>query len=153
MRASDPIGSVEARTVGITAPGVDGVVADKAQTYCPRLERLVPKVLKNRKCLDTYELLNMSWLTHTTMAIVIQGRVILTDTLAYSWRELMVLDGLVCPACCVRRCARYFLSGTRVNVPRPSLFRFSTVMVVALPSAPIVNVTPVKPTSFSPVVS
>jgi hypothetical protein len=22
--------------------GVDGVVADKAQTYCPRLERLVP---------------------------------------------------------------------------------------------------------------
>src|SRR5262245_20269312 len=38
--------------------GVDGVVADKAQTHCPRLERLVPKVLKNRKCLDTYELLN-----------------------------------------------------------------------------------------------
>jgi len=73
------------------------VVADKAQTHCPRLERLVPKVLKNRKCLDTYELLNMSWLTHTTMAIVIQGRVILTDTLAYSWRELIVLDGLVCP--------------------------------------------------------
>ena len=34
-----------------------GVVADKAQTQCPRLERLVPKVLKNRKCLDTYELL------------------------------------------------------------------------------------------------
>ena len=73
------------------------MVADKAQTHCPRLERLVPKVLKNRKCLDTYELLNMSWLTHTTMAIVIQGRVILTDTLAYSWRELIVLDGLVCP--------------------------------------------------------
>src|SRR5215475_2333285 len=47
-------------------PGVDGVVADKAQTHCPRLERLVPKVLKNRKCLDTYELFNMSWLTHTT---------------------------------------------------------------------------------------
>src|SRR5262245_53091557 len=41
-------------------PGVDGVVADKAQTHCPRLERLVPKVLKNRKCLDTYELLNSS---------------------------------------------------------------------------------------------
>ena len=38
----------------------------------------------------------MSWLTHTTMAIAIQGRVTLTDTLAYSWRELMVLDGLVC---------------------------------------------------------
>src|SRR5262245_38439184 len=30
-------------------PGVDGVVADKAQTHCPRLERLVPKVLKNRE--------------------------------------------------------------------------------------------------------
>ena len=58
VRASDPIGSVQARTVGITAPGVDGVVADKAQTHCPRLERLVPKVLKNRKCLDTCELLN-----------------------------------------------------------------------------------------------
>src|SRR5215813_3770956 len=42
-------------------PGVDGVVADKAQTHCPRLERLVPKVLKNRKCLDTYELLNSSF--------------------------------------------------------------------------------------------
>ncbi|HSF57628.1 MAG TPA: hypothetical protein VLD83_06125 [Candidatus Binatia bacterium] len=41
-RASDPIGSVQARTVGLTAPGVDGVVADKAQTHCPRLERLVP---------------------------------------------------------------------------------------------------------------
>ena len=41
-------------------PGVDGVVADKTQTHCPRLERLVPKVLKNRKCLDTYELLNKS---------------------------------------------------------------------------------------------
>ena len=60
VQASDPIGSVQARTVGITAPGVDGVVADKAQTHCPRLERLVPKVFKNRKCLDTYELFNTS---------------------------------------------------------------------------------------------
>ena len=41
-RASESIGSVQARTVGITAPGVDRVVADKAQTHCPRLERLVP---------------------------------------------------------------------------------------------------------------
>ena len=49
MQASDPIGGVQVRTVGITAPGVDGVVADKAQTHCPRLERLVPKVLKNRE--------------------------------------------------------------------------------------------------------
>jgi hypothetical protein len=37
---------------------VDRVVADKAQTYCPRLERLVPWVLKNRSCLDHYELLD-----------------------------------------------------------------------------------------------
>ncbi|HSE87175.1 MAG TPA: hypothetical protein VLJ79_13200 [Candidatus Binatia bacterium] len=35
-------GSVQARTVGITTPGVDRVVADKGQTHCPRLERLVP---------------------------------------------------------------------------------------------------------------
>ena len=41
-RASEPTGSVQARTVAITASGVDGVVADKARTYCPRLERLVP---------------------------------------------------------------------------------------------------------------
>jgi hypothetical protein len=27
---------------GITTPGADRVVADKAQTHCPRLERLVP---------------------------------------------------------------------------------------------------------------
>ena len=67
MRASDPTGSVQARTVGITAPGVDGVVADKAQTHCPRLERLVPKVLKNRKCLDTYELPNESRLRRNSL--------------------------------------------------------------------------------------
>jgi hypothetical protein len=36
------------------------VVADKAQTYCPRLEGLVPWFLRNRSCLDTYELLNNS---------------------------------------------------------------------------------------------
>jgi hypothetical protein len=33
------------------------VVADEAQTRCPRLERLV--VLENGLCLDTYELLNI----------------------------------------------------------------------------------------------
>src|SRR5262245_25978244 len=54
---------------------------------------------------------------------------------------------------CLRCCACHFLSGTRVNVPRPSLSRFSTVMLVALPCAPIVNVTPLKPTAFSPAVS
>jgi hypothetical protein len=37
-----PKGSVQARTAGITAPGVDWVVADKAQTHCLRLEGLVP---------------------------------------------------------------------------------------------------------------
>jgi len=39
---SQPKGSVQARTVGIIAPGVDRVVADKAQTHCPRSEGLVP---------------------------------------------------------------------------------------------------------------
>ena len=34
-------GSVQARAVGIIAPGADRVVADKAQTHCPRLEGLV----------------------------------------------------------------------------------------------------------------
>ena len=48
------------RTVGITAPGVDRVVADKAEAYCPRLEGLVPWFLRSRNCLDTYELLNKS---------------------------------------------------------------------------------------------
>jgi hypothetical protein len=56
-RASESTGSVQARAVGITALGVDRVVADKPQTYCPRLEGLVPWVLKNRSCLGTYELL------------------------------------------------------------------------------------------------
>jgi Sel1 repeat len=57
-RAAEPKGSVQARTVGITAPGVDRVVADKAQTHCPHSERLAPWFLRNRSCLDTYELLN-----------------------------------------------------------------------------------------------
>ena len=43
------------------------MVADKAQTHCPRLERLVPKVLKNRKCLDTYELPNESGLRRNSL--------------------------------------------------------------------------------------
>ena len=30
------------RTVGITARGVDRVVADKAEAHCPRLEGLAP---------------------------------------------------------------------------------------------------------------
>jgi len=53
--AREPKGSVQARAVGITAPGVDRVVADKAQTYCPRLEGLVSWFLS---WLDTYEHLN-----------------------------------------------------------------------------------------------
>ena len=39
---SHPKESVQARTVGIIASGVDRVVADKPQTYCPRSEGLVP---------------------------------------------------------------------------------------------------------------
>ena len=39
-------------------PGVDRVVADKAKTYCPRLEGLAPWFLRSQNCLDTYELLN-----------------------------------------------------------------------------------------------
>ena len=35
-------GSVQAWNVGITTRGADRVVADKAQTHCPRLEGLVP---------------------------------------------------------------------------------------------------------------
>src|SRR4029453_9279976 len=48
-RASDSIGSVQARTVGITAPRVDRGVADKAQTHCPRLEGLGPWFLRRPK--------------------------------------------------------------------------------------------------------
>jgi hypothetical protein len=38
-------------------PGADRVVGEKAQTYCLRLERLVPWFLKSGSCLHTYELL------------------------------------------------------------------------------------------------
>jgi hypothetical protein len=48
-RASQLEGSVQARAVGITAPGVDWEAADKAQTHCPRLEGLVPWVLEEPK--------------------------------------------------------------------------------------------------------
>jgi len=37
-----PQDTFQARAFGLTAPGVDGVVANKAQTYWPRLERLAP---------------------------------------------------------------------------------------------------------------
>jgi hypothetical protein len=57
-RASEAKRSVQAQTVGINAPGVDRVLADKAQTHCPRLERLAPEFLKNRSCPDTHEFLN-----------------------------------------------------------------------------------------------
>ena len=53
-------GSVQAQAIGITRPGADRVVADKTQTYCPRLERLVPWFLRNQSCLDTYEILNFA---------------------------------------------------------------------------------------------
>jgi hypothetical protein len=53
---SQPKGSVQARTVGIIAPGVDRVVADEAQT----LGRARPLVFEEWKLssLATYELLN-----------------------------------------------------------------------------------------------
>jgi hypothetical protein len=57
-RASELKGCVQAWTAEVTAPGVDRVVADKAQTYCPRSEGLGPWFLRSRNCLDTYELLN-----------------------------------------------------------------------------------------------
>jgi hypothetical protein len=42
----------------MTAHGVDRVAADKAQTYCPRLEGSPPGFLGKASCPDTYELLN-----------------------------------------------------------------------------------------------
>jgi hypothetical protein len=45
--------TVQARTVGITDLEADGVVADKAQIYWPRLERLAPWFLRNANCQDT----------------------------------------------------------------------------------------------------
>jgi hypothetical protein len=52
--------TVQARTVGITDLGADREVADKAQTYGPRLEGLAPWFLRNANCQNTYtyELLN-----------------------------------------------------------------------------------------------
>jgi hypothetical protein len=47
-RARKRAGSVQARTVGITALGVERVVADKAQTHCPRLEGLAPWVSRTQ---------------------------------------------------------------------------------------------------------
>src|ERR671910_2722322 len=58
--------TVQARTVGITDLGAERVVADKAQTYWPRLEGLAPWFLRNANGQDTYELLNKSpgsWLS------------------------------------------------------------------------------------------
>ena len=42
----------------MTAHGVDRVAADKAQTYCPRLEGSPLGFLGKASCPDTYELLN-----------------------------------------------------------------------------------------------
>ena len=48
---TEPKASVQARAVGITTSGMDRVLADKAQTHCPRLEELDPRFLRNRNCL------------------------------------------------------------------------------------------------------
>src|SRR5919109_3273755 len=59
-RAREREATVQARTVGIIDLGADGAVADKVQTYGPRLEGLAPWFLRNANCQDTYELLNKS---------------------------------------------------------------------------------------------
>src|SRR5215510_1736743 len=60
VRASDPIGSVQARTVPITPLEWMGWWPTRHRPIARAWNELVPKVLKNRKCLDTYELLNKS---------------------------------------------------------------------------------------------
>ena len=52
-RAREREETVQVRTVGITDLGADRVVADKAQTYWPRLEGLAPWFLGNANCQDT----------------------------------------------------------------------------------------------------
>jgi hypothetical protein len=47
-RAREREETVQARTVGITDPGAERVVVDKAQTYWPRLEGLAPWFLRTR---------------------------------------------------------------------------------------------------------
>ena len=54
-RAREREETVQARTVGITDLGAERVVADKAQTYWPRLEGLAPWFLRNANGQDTYE--------------------------------------------------------------------------------------------------
>jgi hypothetical protein len=57
-RAREREETVQARTVGITELGADRVVAEKAQTYWPRLEGLADWLLRNANCQNTYELRN-----------------------------------------------------------------------------------------------
>ena len=47
-------------------------------------------------------------------------------------------------------CRKLYWRGRRLKVPSPRMFRFSTIISVALPSGPIVKVTPLRPTAFSP---
>ena len=54
-RAPEPKGSVQAPGRWNNHLGVDRVVPDTAQNYCPGLEGLVPWFPRNRNCLDTYE--------------------------------------------------------------------------------------------------
>jgi len=57
-RAPQLAARMQALAFGMTTTGADRVVADKAQTYCPRLKGLAPGFLINRSCPATYELLN-----------------------------------------------------------------------------------------------
>jgi hypothetical protein len=58
-RASEPKGCVQAPDRWNNRPGVDRVVADKADLL-PALGRARPWFLSSRNCLDTYELFNNS---------------------------------------------------------------------------------------------
>jgi hypothetical protein len=68
---------------------VDRVVADKAQTYCPRLEGLGPWFLRSRNFLDTYELLNNLFL-----GIQLRFKGIKVYLLFYSLAEQRGISGL-----------------------------------------------------------
>ena len=57
-RASEPKGCVQARTVGITAPGVESGGGRQGRGLLPALGRARPLVLRSRNCLDTYDLHN-----------------------------------------------------------------------------------------------
>lgn len=58
VRAQERRGSVQARAASVAALGADGVVADKAEAYCPRSEGLARREADCATCPDTNELLS-----------------------------------------------------------------------------------------------